>query len=69
MYAIKAAMEEAGVTSDMSSSDICDALKDAMTKISIDGVTAKGLTWEADGEPSKEPMVVRIADGDYAVVE
>ncbi len=69
MYAIKAAMEEAGVTPDMSSSDICDALKDAMTKISIDGVTAKGLTWEADGEPSKEPMVVRIADGDYAVVE
>lgn len=69
IYAIKAAMEEAGVTPDMSSSDICDALKDAMTKISIDGVTAKGLTWEADGEPSKEPMVVRIADGDYAVVE
>lgn len=69
IYAIKAAMEEAGVTPDMSPSDICDALKDAMTKISIDGVTAKGLTWEASGEPSKEPMVVRIADGDYAVVE
>lgn len=69
IYALKAAMEKAGVTADMSASDICDALKTAMTEIEIDGVTAKGLTWEADGEPSKAPMVVKIADGDYAVVE
>ncbi len=69
IYAIKAAMEKAGVTADMSASDICDALKTAMTEIEIDGVTAKSLTWEADGEPSKAPMVVKIADGDYAVVE
>lgn len=69
IYAIKAAMEKAGVTADMSASDICDAMKTAMTEITIDGVTAKSLTWEANGEPSKEPMVVKIADGDYAVVE
>lgn len=69
IYAIKAAMEKAGVTADMSASDICDALKTAMTEITIDGVTAKALTWEASGEPSKAPMVVKIADGDYAVVE
>lgn len=69
IYAIKAAMEKAGVTADMSASDICDAMKTAMTEITIDGVTAKALTWEASGEPSKEPMVVKIADGDYAVVE
>lgn len=69
IYAIKAAMEKAGVTADMSASDICDALKTAMTEINIDGVTAKSLTWEASGEPSKAPMVVKIADGDYAVVE
>lgn len=69
IYAIKVAMEEAEVTPDMSPSDICDALKEAMVNISIDGVTAKNLTWEASGEPSKEPMVVRIVDGDYAVVE
>ena len=69
VYAKKAAMEKAEVTPDMSASDICDVLKGAMTEITISGVTAKELTWEASGEPSKAPMVVKIADGDYAVVE
>lgn len=69
IYAIKAAAEKAGVTADMSASDICETLKTAMTEITIDGVTAKSLTWETSGEPSKEPMVVKIANGDYAVVE
>lgn len=69
VYAIKAAAEKAELTPDMSVSDMCDAMKTAMTEISIDGVTAKGLTWDASGEPSKDPMVVKIANGDYAVVE
>ena len=69
VYAMKAAMEKAEVTPDMSASDICDVLKGAMTEITISGVTAKELTWEASGEPRKAPMVVKIADGDYAVVE
>ncbi len=69
VYALKAAMEKAEVTPDMSPSDICDALKGAMTEITIDGVTAKDLTWEASGEPSKEPMVVKIENGEYTVVE
>ena len=69
VYAMKAAMEKAEVTPDMSASDICDVLKGAMTEITISGVTAKELTWDASGEPSKAPMVVKIADGDYAVVE
>ncbi len=69
IYAIKAAMEDGNVTPDMSPSDICEALKAAMVNITIDGVTAKNLTWEASGEPSKEPMVVKIANGDYAVVD
>lgn len=69
VYAMKAAMEKAEVTPDMSASDICDVLKGAMTEITISGVTAKELTWEASGEPSKAPMVVKIAYGDYAVVE
>ena len=69
IYAIKAAMEEADIKPDASSSDVCDAMKEAIVKIEIEGVTAKSLTWDASGEPSKEPMVVKIADGDYAVVE
>lgn len=69
IYAMKAAIETGSVTPDMSPSDVCDAMKAAMVEISIDGVTAKGLTWEASGEPSKAPMVVKIENGDYAVVE
>lgn len=69
IYAIKAAMEKSDVKADMEASEICDLLKKAMTEITITGVTAKELTWEASGEPSKAPMVVKIADGDYAVVE
>ena len=69
VYAIKAAMEKSDVKADMEASEICDLLKKAMTEITITGVTAKELTWEASGEPSKAPMVVKIADGDYAVVE
>lgn len=69
VYALKAAMEKAEVTPDMSASDICEALKGAMTEITINGVTAKNLTWEASGEPSKEPMVVKIENGEYTVVE
>lgn len=69
MYALKAAMEKGEVKVDMSATDVCEALKKAMTEITIDGVTAKSLKWEANGEPEKAPMVVKIADGDYAVVE
>ena len=55
IYAIKAAIEKAGVTPDMSASDICDALKVSMT-------------WGADGEPNKEPKAVKITDGAYAAM-
>ena len=65
VYAIKAAIAQAGVTPDMSASDICDALKVAMTEITIDGLTGAGMTWTADGEPNKEPRAVQIVDGAY----
>ena len=65
IYAIKAAAEKANVTPDMSVADTGDAMKVAMTEISIDGVTGAGITWGADGEPSKEPKAVKIANGEY----
>jgi len=68
VYAIKAAIEKSGVTPDMSVSDICDKIKEAMTQISIEGVTAKGLSWTADGEPNKEPMVLKIENGAYTIL-
>ena len=65
VYAIKAAVEKAGVTADMSASDICDALKPAMTEISIDGLTGSDMVWNANGEPNKAPKAVKIVNGEY----
>ena len=55
IYIIKAAIEEAGVTPDMSAADLGAALSGAMTSISVDGLTGEGMTWQATGEVSKEP--------------
>ena len=68
IYAIKAAIEEAGVTPDMSVSDIGTALTEAMTKISVDGLTGDGVTWEATGEVSKAPKAMVIKDGAYTAM-
>lgn len=65
MYAIKAAAEQAELTPDMSVSDMCEAMKTAMTEITIDGLTGSGITWSADGEPSKEAKAVIIEGGSY----
>ncbi len=69
MYIIKAAMEEAGVTPDMSVSDMGAALTDAITKISVDGLTGEQMTWTATGEVSKAPKAVVIKDGAYAAIQ
>lgn len=68
MYIIKAAAEQAGVTPDMSVSDICEAMKTAMTEITVDGLTGNEITWDADGEPSKEPKAMKIVDGAYTAM-
>ena len=67
IYAMKAAMEKAGVTPDMSASDMCDALKGAMTKIKMQGLTGgeDGLTWNESGEVTKSPKAVIIKNGAY----
>ncbi len=68
IYAMKAAIEQAGVTPDMSASDICEAMKTAMTEITVDGLTGLGMTWSADGEPNKAPKAVKITNGAYAAM-
>lgn len=65
IYIVKEAIEKANITSDMKSSAICDALKEVMTQITVDGVTGEGITWAADGEPSKAPKAVVIENGAY----
>ena len=69
IYAIKAAAEKAGVTPDMSVSDICEAMKTAMTEITISGLTAEEMSWEASGEPNKAPKAVVIENGTYVLAD
>ena len=68
IYIMKAAMEKAGVKPDMSISDMCEAMKKAMTEITVDGTTGTGMTWSADGEPSKEPKAMVIENGQYVAM-
>ncbi|MDD7389805.1 MAG: ABC transporter substrate-binding protein [Lachnospiraceae bacterium] len=67
IYAIKAAIEEADVKPSDSVSDICDAMKAAMVKINVKGLTSDegGMTWSETGEVSKAPKAVVIQDGKY----
>lgn len=67
IYIIKAAIEQAEATPDMSVSDLCEALKVAMTEITVEGVTGT-MTWDASGEPTKEPKAMVIKDGAYSAV-
>ncbi len=68
VYAIKAAAEAAGATPDMSASDLCDALAGAMTSVTLNGLTGE-ITWDASGEPNKEPKAVVIKDGAYTAMQ
>ena len=69
IYALKAAIEQAGVTADMDFSDICDALVEVFTSsdFSYTGLTTGGeaATWSDTGEISKQPMGMVIQDGVY----
>lgn len=65
IYILKAAIEEAKVTPDMSVSDICEALKQVMVNLKIDGLTGLDMTWKDSGEVSKSPKAMVIKDGVY----
>ena len=63
VYAIKAAMEQAGIT-DLDDPNLNEKLISAMTEITVEGVTGT-MTWDAEGEPSKSATAVVIKDGAY----
>lgn len=67
IYAIAEAVKKTEITPEMAGEEICDKLSEAMTQISITGLTGAGsaLTWNEKGEVSKEPMAVVIKDGVY----
>ena len=68
IYAIKAAAEDAGITPDMSTEEISEALTASMLNIESDGLTGH-TTWTEDGECEKDPKAVVIKDGTYEFVD
>ncbi|MBR5762229.1 MAG: ABC transporter substrate-binding protein [Lachnospiraceae bacterium] len=69
IYIIKAAIEAANATPDMSVSDLCEAMKVQMGKISVDGLTGLSMTWDADGAVNKAPKAMEIKNGEYALIQ
>ena len=66
-----AACEEAGVTSDMDASEVCEAVKAVLTggEFSYDGLTGEGMTWDASGAVSKAPRGMVIENGQYVSLD
>lgn len=65
VYIIKAALEAAGCTADMSNEEICDALVSAMTSLKFTGLTGTDMSWNAEGQVSKAPTAYVVKDGQY----
>ena len=53
----------------MSISDLGDALSEAITKVTVDGITGDGMTWSATGEVNKAPKAVVIKNSTYVSAE
>ena len=64
IYALKAAVELAGVTAETAPEDACDPMIAAMQQIEINGLTGT-MRWDATGEVDKTPTAVVIEDGVY----
>lgn len=65
VYILAQAVEEAGITADMTKEEMCERLIAVMPTVSYTGLTGQGLTWNGDGQVSKESFAVVIKDGVY----
>ena len=64
VYALKAAIEKAGITAETTAEDACDPMIAAMQEIEVTGLTGT-MRWDATGEVDKTPTAVVIKDGAY----
>jgi len=67
VYILYQTLQEAKCTAKMDAEELCEKLIPAITKTSYTGLTGKGLTWNAEGEVSKDPMAVVIENGAYVL--
>ena len=65
IYIMKNALEKSNANPMMSTSEICDLMKKAMTEINVDGLTGSNMSWNSKGEPNKDPKAVIIRNGKY----
>jgi len=65
VYIVYQALQAAGCTADMTHAELCEKLVEIMPTISYTGLTGQGLTWNAEGEVSKDPLAVVIKNGGY----
>ena len=67
MYAIYEACQQIEGLADMDHEELCDALIKVFTSsdFSVNGLTGNGMTWQANGEVSKEALVVAVENGVY----
>lgn len=68
VYAYKQALEAAGATPDMSAEELCGKMVEQFTSMTFDGLTGSGATWSANGQISKDPIVVTIQNGVYVTM-
>lgn len=67
MYAIYEACQKIDGAADMDHAALCDALIKVFTSgdFKVDGLTGSGMSWSANGEVSKEALVMVVKDGAY----
>lgn len=68
VYAVYQALLAAGCKGTDSAADICTAMIAQFGSMTFDGLTGKGMTWDAEGMISKAPAAVVITDGIYVPV-
>ena len=64
VYALYAAINNAGITAETSTEDACEMLIAAMQELEITGLTGT-MTWDETGAVTKTPTAVRIENGVY----
>lgn len=67
MYAIYEACQKIEGLASMDHAALCDALIAVFTAADfrVDGLTGPGMSWQANGEVAKVPMIMEIRDGAY----
>lgn len=68
IYALYAAIQASGITSETPVEEACDLLINAFKTLEVNGVTG-AMTWSETGEVTKTPTAVKIENGVYVGLE